>query len=51
LPRLSAYVRPTGTVDEYLAFALALMNHPEQVYLDLLRIPARRALRVDRLLR
>lgn len=32
--RVCSYVRCTGTVDEYLAFADAVMNHPDQVYPD-----------------
>jgi hypothetical protein len=32
--RVCDYIRCTGTVQEYLAFATALMNNPEQVYPD-----------------
>ena len=32
--RICDYMRCTGTVEEYLSFAILLMNNPEQIYPD-----------------
>jgi hypothetical protein len=45
--RICDYMRCTGTVDEYLAFATSLMNAPEQIYPDVNRVVVESLLRLE----